>query len=209
MTRPSFLSTLLTLLPAVAHATYGKTTGFIYNDDAICAYPFDDFTINSVTCDSFTNKHILVEGVNDYLSQADGSEDECHYGDRMELQGEVTTVEAVSRYFDIYVHVCFKSASSTSGKSSSSSSSSSSGSSGEKCFDYQTSLNLGYHKEDEEEDAANDNNGGRKLSYYDNTDYDSHDYRNENYYDFLPEGTYAWTANLKIPSQSFSYRTSK
>ena len=184
-----FLSILVIAPTLTTEAYSSKTIGFIYNYDAVCAYPFDDFTIDSIVCDSVSNNAILVEGVNDYQSEADGSDAECHFGDHMEIVGEVTTVEAVSRYFDIYVHLCFKT-----------SASSSSSSSGEKCFDFQTKLDLGYHKEDDAE---------RKLATYDSSNYDSHDYRNENYYEYLPEGTYSWSANLKVPTPNYSYRSCK
>ena len=187
-----FLSILI-ISPTLIEAYYSKTIGFLYNYDAVCSYPFDEFTIDSILCDSVSNNPIIVEGVNDYETNADGSADECHFGDHMEIEGQVTTVEAVSRYFDIYVHLCYKTAAATTQSSSSSSS-------GEKCSSFQTSLDLGYHQEEEDR---------RTLTNYDETVYDNHEYRNENYYEYLPEGTYSWSATLKVPTPNFSYRSRK
>jgi len=210
-----FLCPLL-LLPSLSNASYAQTTGFRYNDDVVCAYPFDEFLINDITCDTSSSNHIMVEGVNDN-SAVEGYEEDviCHYGDHMEIEGEVTTMEAVSKKFDVYLHLCFKTYTSSTGKSSTWT-----GSSGKKCYDFHTNLDLSSYTMDRYQygDTYDANAAAENAEYADadanqysgyGANYaNEYEYRNQNY-DFLPAGTYKWKAFLTVPIKSLSYRTSK
>lgn len=196
----------LLLLPSLSDASYAKTVGFVYNDDVVCAYPFDGFTINDISCGaSAGGGNIIVEGVNDN-NDGYGQDIVCHYGDRMEISGEVTTVEAVTKDFDVYLHLCFKTYASATGQKQWTGTTSAS--SGKKCYDFHTNLDLSSAKDQYQYGDNNyDENAeaqGQNYGYYE----DEYDYRNQ-HYDFLPEGTYSWKSFLRVPVQTFSYRSGK
>jgi len=199
---------LLLILPLPSEAAQ-KTYGFRYNDDVQCGYPFAEFVVDSISCDKTSATHIMLEGVNDYDStNEDGSI--CHYGDHMEVEGEVTTVEPISRYFDVYALVCFKSNVASSGYYSSNNSS------GKKCHKFHSVLDLSSYEPpkqnynyDEADAEAEANNDYSQNRYYAEDQFDDQfEYRSQSN-EFLPVGTYKWSAYLSVPPQSFAFKSSK
>jgi hypothetical protein len=83
---------LLWLAPAAVDAV----NSFTYNDDLECAYPFEQFQVQSITC----AKPTYIQ-----LGEAQGNqankEDVCSFGDQMDLYGRVTVSQAVTREYYI------------------------------------------------------------------------------------------------------------
>jgi hypothetical protein len=91
---------LLWLAPVAVDAG----NSFTYNDDLECAYPFEQFQVQSITC----AKPTYIQ-----LGEAQGnqanSEDVCSFGDQMDLYGRVTVSQAVTREYYITLNACFRS----------------------------------------------------------------------------------------------------
>ena len=187
---PIALLLLLSETLVDAYKNVNTNPGFTYANDVTCAYPFDDFTIESISCESGGTNKVVIEGVND--NEEDDGETVCHAGDRFEVYGQVTTVEAVSKYFTTYVYVCFETQMEDSrtwyGTQK-----------GERCTTYDGHLDLRTY-------AANNNNNNNNeeaaANYY-NEDEDDYDSRNQSD-DYLPTGTYPFSAVFQLPRSSHS-----
>jgi len=182
------IALFLLLSETVVDAYNANNPGFTYADDVVCAYPFDDFTIESISCESgYTNK-VIIEGVSDNDGEDDG-ETVCHAGDRLEVHGQVTTVEAVSKYFTSHVKVCFETRMEDSRSWYGTQT-------GERCTSYEGHLDLrGY--------TANNNNYEEAAADYYYEDADDYDSRNQSD-DYLPTGTYPFSAVFQLPRSSHS-----
>lgn len=182
-------------VPSLVHAVNNsikRDSGFTYNEDILCTYPFEAFDIQDITC-AKTASHIVIEGVTDQAT-SDSDSSICHYGDRMEVSGEVTTLEAISNKEKLVLNVCFKSNMAqwyNTGYSKQ----------GEKCIKYSTNIDLTPYN-------AETGNQNSYASQYNGYVEDMYEYRNNNP-DFLPAGTYSWSAILNIPARTWSFSSSK
>lgn len=183
---------LLLVLPCVSEAA----KSFFYNEDIECGYPFDDFTINSITCtDSGSNTYVSGEYDQErdeydqesyeYNLNADEYEqyrDEfnrnrnaddgfCWFGQTMDVAGEVNLLEPVYRYFKVKLKVCFQNNDYGYYHYHSYA----------KCFTYQKKIDL-----------MADGQRNRYL-YTQNNDY-------------LEEGRHEFQTSLTIPKKSFTFK---
>lgn len=148
----------------------------------------------------------MIEGMNDN-NEENGVDAYCHYGDHMEVEGEVTTVEAVSRYFDVYLKVCLKSYQGASSRINNWYSRD--GNRGRKCLKYQTALDLSSIEGKEGDEQNGGNNNEAEEEEEEEAAEDQWEYRNQNEDDFLPEGTYKWTAYLQVPPKTTGFTSCK
>jgi hypothetical protein len=102
--RSDLLASFLLLLPVSVAET---TRGFTYNDDIVCGVPFEDFTIESITCAPSTFVQVLVDGAQDVNLYE--NEDVCAFGNEMDIVGSVTISQPVSKWYYLHLNVCFKS----------------------------------------------------------------------------------------------------
>jgi hypothetical protein len=95
---------LILLVPFVS-VTFA-TKGFIYNDDIVCGYPFEDLVIASITCTPSTYIDVLPDGgtpANIY-----DSHDVCAFGNQMDIIGQVTSSQVLTRNYNVNLKACFR-----------------------------------------------------------------------------------------------------
>jgi len=184
---------LLLLLPRVSEAT----KSFFYNNDMFCSYPFE-LTINAITCTDSDSWAYVSNEYNDNNQNRNADDGLCWFGQTMDIEGEVTLMESVYRYFTAKLHVCYQNQGYGFYKFRSFT----------KCFTYtkkidlmavstsqqaQNSYDEAAGQEDEEQEQEQENQYQYQYRYNQQTNY-------------LSAGTHEFQTRLTIPNKSFTFK---
>ena len=131
------LGILLLLVPFTSAAK-----SFTFNDDLVCAYPFEDFQIQSMTCGKPSFISILGDNYDDGV---------CSFSDLMDISGKVTISQAVFHTYYIVLDACFRTGDATWYAS-------------KKCMSFRTSLDLLASSSTSNANGGNDANNGNAVA---------------------------------------------
>lgn len=155
------------------------THSFIYNDDVLCGYPFEDFKIESITCSDSNSYSVSGNGGDNYQNN-DGV---CYFGQNMDIEGSVTLQEDVYRYFTVKLKVCFQDARDVwYGYNH--------------CSTYSKALDFLKFSSNVQDESNPDQEEDNNYNYYYETNY-------------LQAGEHKFTMNLKVPTKSFTFNEGK
>jgi hypothetical protein len=93
------------VIAGTIRSTDASSKSFYYDQNAECSYPFDDFTVTTLSC--VGSSYTYVNGYNDVDASDVYDESICSFGDTLNVQGTTTLIGAAGKKFSLVLNVCY------------------------------------------------------------------------------------------------------